>query len=322
MWFELKADIFSELNVTNLRKLLDDLCYKKRYNVFIDISQIENETIFDNFYPEINEAIFEYYNSYLNDSPKKVVVISNEQGDFTLSEAIIYINEKFELVLENDKYDGEFFDCLLREFKGKSKKINYFKSNNWFEYKNAGGATGIINTLEQKINHLGKHKFLKCFVLVDSDLEYPQTENLKRKSLVDFCLDKNIPLHVLDKREIENYLSIDTFENINTSNLFIRTYIDKLNNTQRDFIDIEKGLEKSRNNWGNEKQEVLNFFGNLTDSEFNSLRAGLSNEFENFKRDYPQLFKRATQKGLIERTKNQEHPNELKDILDKITSLL
>jgi hypothetical protein len=322
MWFELKADIFSELNVADLRKLLDDLCYKRRYNVFVDINQIENENIFDNFYPEINEAILEYYNSYLNDSPKEVVIISNEQGDFTLSEAIIYITEKFELVLENDKYDGEFFDSLLSEFKGKSKKINHFKSNNWFEYKNAGGATGIINTLEQKINHLGNHKFLKCFVLVDSDLEYPQTENPKRKSLIDFCLTKNIPLHVLHKREIENYLSLDIFENINTSNPFIRTYIDKLNNSQRDFIDVEKGLEKRRNNWGNEKQEVLNFFENLTDSEFDSLRVGLSNEFENFKRDYPQLFKKANQQSLIERTKHQENQDELKDILNKITALL
>ena len=322
MWFELKADIFSELNVTDLRKLLDDLCYKRRYNVFVDINQIENETIFNNFYPEINEAIIEYYNSYLNDSPKEVVIISNEQGDFSLSEAIIYITEKFELVLENDKYDGEFFDCLLKEFKGKSKKINSFKKNNWFNYKNAGGATGVINTLEQKIKHFGNSKFLKCFVLVDSDLEYAQIENPKRQSLVDFCQENNIPLHILYKREIENYLPLDVLENFNTSNEFIRTLIDKLNDSQRDFINIEKGLEKRRNNWGNERHEVLNFYTNLTDNEFESLRGGLHAEFTNFKKDFPQLFKKATQQGLIERTMNQENSNELKDILDKITALL
>ncbi len=322
MWFELKKDIFSESNLEDLRKLMNDLCYKHRYNVFVDINQIENETIFDNFYPEINDVIFEYYNSYLNNSPKEVVIISNEQGDFTLSEAIIYVSEKYELVLENDKHDGEFFDSLLREFKGRSKKIKNFKSNNWFEYNNAGGATGIINTLEQKINHFGNNKFLKCFVLVDSDLEYPQTENPKRKSLIAFCLNNNIPFHVLHKREIENYLPLNIFENINTSHPFIRAYVDKLNNSQRDFIDIEKGLEKRRNNWGNEKQEVLNFFENLTNKEFDSLKVGLSNEFENFKRDFPKLFKKATQQGLIERTKYQENPNELKDILDKIAALL
>jgi hypothetical protein len=324
MWFELKADIFLESNLMDLRKLLDDLCYKRRYNVFVDIDQIENETIFDNFYPETNEVILEYYNTYNNDSPQNVIIVSNEQGDFTLDEAIIYINEKFELVLENDKYDGEFFNCLLREFKGKSKTINRFKENNWFEYKNTGGATGIINTLEQKINHFGNSKFLKCFVLVDSDLEYPQIENHKRKSLIVFCEQNNIPLHIFQKREIENYLPLDVFETINISNSFIKTYIDidKLDNTQRDFIDIEKGLVKSRRNWGKENQEVLNLFQNLSDNEFENLRNGLSGEFENFKRDYSQLFKKATQKGLIERTKHQENPNEIKDILDKITALL
>ncbi|MCE2963712.1 MAG: hypothetical protein ACK5UE_09900 [Chitinophagales bacterium] len=186
MWFELKADIFLESNLTDLRKLITDLCYKRKYNFFVDIDQIENDTIFESFYSEFNEEIYEFYNTYFNDSPKNVVIISNNNGDFTLAEAIIYVNEKFELLLENDRYDGEFIDCLFREFRGKSKNINRFKENNWFEYKNAGGATGIINTLEQKINHFGNSKFLKCFILVDSDLEFPQIENSKRKSLIDF----------------------------------------------------------------------------------------------------------------------------------------
>ena len=46
----------------------------------------------------------------------------------------------------------------------KSKKIIHFKENNWFKYQNAGGATGVIKTIQQKINHLGNTKFLKSFV--------------------------------------------------------------------------------------------------------------------------------------------------------------
>ncbi|WP_288109747.1 hypothetical protein [Flavobacterium sp.] len=322
MWFELKADIFLESNLTDLRKLITDMCYKHRYNFFIDINQIKNDMIFDRIYPEINEIILQYYNAYNNNSPQNVIIISDVQGDFTLSEAIIYVNEKFDLVLENDKYDGEFIDCLLKEFKGKSRMISRFKENNWLNYKNSGGATGMINTLEQKINHFGNSKFLKCFVLVDSDLEYPHIENLKRKSLIEFCAQYNIPLHILHKREIENYLPLDVFETINSSNPFVRTYIDKLDNTQRDFIDIQNGLVKSRKNWGKENQEVLNLYKNLSDNEFENLRNGLNGEFESFKKDYPQLFTKATQQGLIERTRHQEKPNELKDILDKITALL
>lgn len=323
MWVKLDNSLFeTNIYIEDLRQLFQIMSYKSKVNYFIDIEAIENENIFSFFYDEINSLIYENYNLYINNCPKEIILISNNQGNYTLAEAIIYIDEKFELVLENDKYDGKFFDCLLREFKSKSKKINHFKSNNWFEYKNAGGATGIINTLEQKINHLGNPKFLKCFVLVDSDIEFPQTINHKRNFLITFCKNNNIPLHILNKREVENYLPLNDFESINTSNPFIRTFVDKLNNKQRDFIDIEKGLEKSRNNWGNEKLEVLNFYENLTDIEFQNLRVGLSGEFENFKKDFPQLFKKATQQGLMKRTKDQDNPNELKDILDKITALL
>ncbi len=86
MWFELKADIFLESNLTDLRKLITDLCYKRKYNFFVDIDQIENDTIFESFYSEFNEEIYEFYNTYFNDSPKNVVIISNNNGDFTLAE--------------------------------------------------------------------------------------------------------------------------------------------------------------------------------------------------------------------------------------------
>ncbi|MFN7422655.1 MAG: hypothetical protein ACK5QP_04590, partial [Chitinophagales bacterium] len=149
-----------------------------------------------------------------------------------------------------------------------------------------------------------------------------QFSGINADSHIDFCNNNNLPLHILYKREIENYLPLDIFEKINSSNPFVRTYLDKLVDTQRDFIDIEKGIEKTRKNWGSEKKEVLNLFQNLTDKEFESLRNGLNGEFNSFKGDYPQLFKKATQCGLIERTKYQQNPNELKDILDKITVLL
>ena len=322
MWFELKKDLFSDSYLTDLRKLIDDLCYKSKYNFFIDIEQIENDLIFDKFYKENNEIIARFYEMFVTTNPKDIIIISNNDWDFNLSEAIIFIEEKFELILENDMYDGEFVDCLLREFNEKSKKIIHFKENNWFKYQNAGGATGIINTLQQKINHFGNRKFLKCFVLVDSDLEFPQLENLKRKKLVEFCEENRIPYHILYKREIENYLPLDIFNEINPISLFVRTYIDKLDNNQRDFIDVEKGLRKSMKNMEIDKKEVHDFFSNLIEDDFNNLRNGISSEFENFKRDYAELFRKAKREGLLERTNNQINTKELEGILDKITAIL
>ncbi len=322
MWFELKKDLFSDSYLTDLRKLIDDLCYKSKYNFFIDIEQIENDLIFDQFYKENNEIIARFYEMFVTTNPKDIIIISNNDGDFNLSEAIIFIEEKFELILENDMNDGEFVNCLLKEFNEKSKKIIHFKENNWFKYQNAGGATGVINTIQQKINHFGNRKFLKCFVLVDSDLDYPQIENKKRKNLIDFCYNNNIPFHILHKREIENYLPLDIFNEINPTSLFVRTYIDRLDNNQRDFIDIENGINKSRKNLEKNKKEVFNFFSNLIENDFNNLRNGISSEFENFKRDYAKLFKKAKREGLLERTNHQTNPKELEEILEKITALL
>ena len=322
MWFELKKDLFSDSYLTDLRKLIDDLCYKSKYNFFIDIEQIENDLIFDQFYKENNEIIARFYEMFVTTNPKDIIIISNNDGDFNLSEAIIFIEEKFELILENDMNDGEFVNCLLKEFNEKSKKIIHFKENNWFKYQNAGGATGVINTIQQKINHFGNRKFLKCFVLVDSDLDYPQIENKKRKNLIDFCYNNNIPFHILHKREIENYLPLDIFNEINPTSLFVRTYIDRLDNNQRDFIDIENGINKSRKNLEKNKKEVFNFFSNLIENDFNNLRNGISSEFENFKRDYAKLFKKAKREGLLERTNNQINTKELEGILDKITAIL
>lgn len=324
MWFELKKDTFSDSNLMELRKLIDTMCFKHKYSIYIDLTQIESEGLLDNLYPETASNIITFFNNYVNTSPKEVFTISNIDGDFSLADAIIYVDEKFEIILENDKYDGYFLDCLLNEFKQKSKKINHFKENNWLKYQTAGGATGIINTLDQKIKHLKNVKLLKCFVLVDSDLEFPSTNNPKRKGLEDFCVNNKIPIHILEKREIENYLPIDVFESINPQNSFIKTFVsNKLSNEQRDYIDIENGLVKKRNNWGNDyKKEVLHLFSNLNDNDFENITKGLDSEFENFKKDYPKLFNKSSQSGLIERTKHQSNPNELQDILEKISNLL
>jgi hypothetical protein len=322
MWFELKKDVISDFNLMELRRLIDSICYKHKYNIFIDLTQIEDDNFLDSFYPETASQLIEYFNNYEITNPKDVLIISNIDGDFSLSDAITYVDEKFEIILENDKYDGYFIDCLRNNFKKKSKRITHFKENNWLQYQNGNGATGIINTLEQKINHLGDRKILKCIVIVDSDLEFPSKDNPKRKNLVEFCKNNKIPIHVLEKREIENYLPLDIFENINPQNLFVHTFINKLTDEQRDYIDIQNGLGRNRKNWGENKQDVLQLFSNLSDIEFTKIVKGIDSEFNDFKKDFPLLFEKVTQQGLLERTQNQNNPNELQNILDKISTLL
>ena len=66
MWIEIKNDIFdSNPNVDELRKLIQDLCYKRRYDFFIDVNNINNEAIFDEFYNDNNAVISEYFEKFM-----------------------------------------------------------------------------------------------------------------------------------------------------------------------------------------------------------------------------------------------------------------
>lgn len=323
MWIEIKNDIFdSNPNVDELRKLIQDLCYKRRYDFFIDINNIDNEAIFDEFYNDNNAVICEYFDKYITESPKVDFFVSNNStSDFTVSEAIKYVNKPFQIILENRNNDGFFVDALIREFKNKSNKINKFRNEDWLRYEMAGGS-GLIHYLEaEKKQYNNDLKFLKCFVLIDSDLEYPQNPNPKRVSLIDYFKNNNIPFHILEKREIENYVPIDIIYSIDNNDEFIKTLIG-LDSNFIDFIDIQNGFQMNIKSLRKDKINVFNYFSNLSEKQFDNLRYGLNDKFGNFKNEYAKLFERVTQKGFIERTKMQQNPNELQFILQSINDLL
>ncbi len=51
-------------------------------------------------------------------------------------------------------------------------------------------------------------------VLIDSERENPGSLNSKRQAFVDTCTAANIPCHVLERRAIENYLSVGAIQKI------------------------------------------------------------------------------------------------------------
>jgi hypothetical protein len=323
MWIEIKNDIFdSNPNVDELRKLIQDLCYKRRYDFFIDVNNINNEAIFDEFYNDNNAVISEYFEKFITENPKVDLIVTNFSDlGFTVSEAIKYVNKPFQIILENRNNDGYFIDALIREFRSKAKKIVKFKNEDWLRYEMAGGS-GIIHYLEaEKKQYDNDLKFLKCFVLIDSDLEYPQNPNPKRVSLIEYFNKNNIPFHILEKREIENYLPLDIIYAIDSNDEFIKA-LTSLDSKFVDFVDIQNGFKLNINSLKKDKVNVYNYFSILSNEQFNDLRYGINNKFINFKNEYAKLFERATQKGFIERTKKQINPNELQFILKSINDLL
>ncbi|WP_064197821.1 MULTISPECIES: hypothetical protein [Emticicia] len=333
MWVEIESEIFFEnQNIAEIRKLLQDLCYKHKYEVYINLLEVQGLSAFKSIYGDIKEVIEAFYNKFTTESCSIDFVVSSKSlstGKFSLTEAIIFFNLPFTVILENSNNDGYFLDALQREFVKKSKKIKRFKDNHWLVYGNSGGSGNVINFIEEiRRRFSNDNRFLKCFVLLDSDLEYPQNTNTKRIKIEQYLLENNIPYHFLEKREIENYLPDNIIATIDIEDSFIKTYCKRLTHIQKDFIDIENGLNMSIDSLKKQKINVYNLFINENDtqsdieSKLQGLRVGIKAKFDNFKNDFPKLFEHATQEELMERCKEQVNPNELKDILDKISKLL
>lgn len=197
MWVKIENDVFEgEYNVDVLRKLIQDLSYKHKHNIFIDISTIENQDVFENFSQTINENISDYYDKFINDSPEINYYVSNfvnAENCFSPNDAIDFFNLPLLIILENNDNDAVFLDVIIREFKKSSRRIRNFRDNLWVKYINSGGSGNVQHSIDAEIKNVGGNlKFLKCFVLLDSDLEFPQVVNLKRQKIIEYLDSLNV----------------------------------------------------------------------------------------------------------------------------------
>lgn len=270
------------------------------------------------------------------------IKISNiEAGEFSIDEAIRYLKQPFALILENSYNDSSFFNSLLDNFPKQSKSIKKLKQNGWFQYEMGGGST-IQHFLKTKMDSFsgdifkkGSNKYLRCFVLIDSDRKYPE-DDLKQeiKDLISFLNLFEVPFHVLEKREMENYLPNEAFLEITDNNHFVDAYI-RLTPIQKDFFDIENGFHSRRfEQLPNEIQEV---YKDIEENEKQIFRSSNLKKIngslkDNFKSDFPKLFlsSRVNRDNLLARCAHHSNdpnihpynPNELTELLTQISSLL
>lgn len=278
------------------------------------LREIQKEIIYD--------LIIETFQSTKNEF-QILISATSENNSFSLNEAYVFLIQPLLIYTENSLNDRYFLDSIASIFPAGGTIMNHIREN-WIKYGMGGGANNIENAIKGEIESLPQkdHRLLRCFVLVDSDKEYGNMPLKPDKiRLLNFLDSYDIKYHVLEKREMENYLPDDIIANINANDDFITTYL-KLDEFQKDFIDLEKGFQKNRRALEKDKPEVFNFYKNLNDSQIENLRYGLEDNFKNFKSEFPQLFRNATLEGFINRTKHQNNPNELRSILNKINALL
>ena len=102
--------------------------------------------------------------------------------------------------MKNRLNNSYLLNALIEILKKRSKIIKRYLDNGWLDYGNGGGLDNIINEVNammKTFENLPKesYKYLRCFVLVDSDKKFPNDSTIhNREKLFKFLtsLDLNI----------------------------------------------------------------------------------------------------------------------------------
>lgn len=253
--------------------------------------------------------------------------------DYTPLEAYQILNSPLKIVLENSMNDSKFLISLFQNFKNESKEILDCYKNRQIQYTLGGGSSieQVIKTEMSSFDPLlypkNKNKYIRFFVLLDSDRTYPN-EPLKSgtEKLINFLQEHEIPFHVLYKREMENYIPDESINKILSNKDYISAYL-RLTPEQKDYFDIEKGFPNK--NWNQLDENIKKLYENISDTDKKIFRANnlkrLNNSIrDDFKSEFPNLFNspEVTKQSLNKRTEHQPNPNELTEIILKIRELL
>lgn len=326
MIIEIRPDIFDDVEYMESLKMLLTIClYNHRHDFYVELSEVMNKPIFKQLDKDSRDSLEEIYNRIIIEPLIDTQQVSESDADcFGLVEAIRFLNQPFLIILENSYNDGYFVDALLNNFE-EGAEIARHKENGWLKYSMGGGSTipqavsAEMSTYETlpKDNHI----YLRCFVLIDSDREYPSaTPKEGQVKLVEFLEQFGIPYHILEKRQMENYLPIEAYDDISDNTNYIEAY-KRLSSTHKDYFDIKTGFKKEFSQLPTEIQAFYHGIPNNDKTIFETRSMDLGGSF---KAEFPKLFQsnKVTQDSLLQRCARQNDPNELPNILTKITELL
>lgn len=283
---------------------------------------------------------------------KKAITISNDSNseeNFSLQEAYLFLKKPLQILVEHNEYDEPFYIAIIKNFDFTNQLLNAFQEG-WLEFDHGGGSSiesVVRNSLTKKettspyfVKPL--EKYLRYFVIKDSDKEYCkiQTDGTivqqeLAASKTKFFIDKNVQFHYLYKREKENYIPDSVFENFMQDTLkkeYAESYL-KLNNHQKDFLDLEKGFSKNKKVKDRNElvQEVNELYKNVGKSTFEVIGLGFSDKYPSFKAKFSLEFNNVNKEQMLSRIKHQplirlesdgKERNEYEHIVNEIKRLL
>jgi hypothetical protein len=349
MIVRISADVFAnEGNTQALERLwfVIETGHKLLVKTEEEIAGIRQSGWYLNSSKTIRESVDVMISWAINIPPSKSARIRIGSGDeldyFSVVEATAYLKQQFVILLENSNNDSFFFDSLLFHFPEEGHVIKQYKDEHLLRYGMGGGSTiedvieTVLNSFQAEMFKKAKHKYLRYFVLVDSDRISPSMDlGPTKNNLIAYLTKNEVDFHILEKREIENYLPDEAFREIENNREYVESYL-RLSQIQKDFFDIEKGFDRNKN-FRDLADQVKELYENLSPGDKSALRSGSlerinTKDKKNFKTDFPKLFisKNVKKETLLRRCSHHSndpasHPydkNELPNLLKKITELL
>ncbi|MGN8072824.1 hypothetical protein [Mucilaginibacter sp. 22184] len=329
MKIEILNDVFSQGEFTDFSHLISICLHSERHRILCRYHKIARTENFEKLHAWQKELLILYYTADVQGvkiTPNARISQSNAVDVFNLDEGIRYLSEPVYLIVENSLNDAYFLEALVK-FLSKDTQLDKHINRGWLKFENGGGCDNVENVIEQlekAFRHLPKDnfKYLRCYVLLDSDKEY-STAPLKQsyQNLVPILEQKGIKFHILHKRAMENYLPDEVFEKIEEIPKAYRNAYLSLTDEQKDFISIQRGFGQLALR-GDMHPEIAKLYHSVSTANFEILNQGA--KMSKFKAEYPKKMEHYNvhQKTLKQRTAHQPNPNELDQILSEIENLL
>ena len=182
-----------------------------------------------------------------NPSPhgRRVRVTPRPDGPDELApkEACRLADEPLVILVENEFSDGPFVERVLKEF-DTSLRALWERPGKPVRFDSPGGAGQMrrkVKTWQDRSPYRPR-----LVAVIDSDRKGPgETESQEARNLLRACEERGLPCWVLAKREAENYLPrvlLGAKPNVGDRHGRLLEAWDRLDDDQKDFFDVKRGL--------------------------------------------------------------------------------
>jgi hypothetical protein len=167
--------------------------------------------------------------------------------DADLSACLHELQQPARVFLEDRGSDGRFIGCLVRAYERSSLQEALEASRAWVVLEHCGGGSGIKARVEEVLERSSMMSVSRerMMAMLDSDRFHPdhETDSMKTAKKIENC---GIFVHVLRKRETENYLPVERLAELDSQYQAAQAAFARLTEQQRDYFDMKNGFKRSR----------------------------------------------------------------------------